>query len=264
MSKGRANRKLERLLCVLGKMAPAAVALSGGADSSLLAAAAFRAHKGSVAITVDDATLPRSELRDAEKIAKQIGIQHIVAKIGARPRAFLANNGRRCYYCKKQTFSLIRKEAARRGITNILDGTNTGDLSDFRPGMKAARELGVRFPLLEAGISKADVRELAKSLRLQVWDKPASACLASRIQRGMPITKGKLSRIEAAEDFLKRRFGVKLVRVRDHGDLARIQTGRSETHKLRENGGLAAASRRLKSLGYKFVCLDADGYVRGS
>ena len=264
MSKGRANGKLKPLLEVLSSMVPAAVALSGGTDSSLLAAAAFRAHKGSVAITVDDATLPRSELADAKKVARLIGIRHITIKIGARPKAFFANDARRCYYCKKQTFGRIREAATELGIKHVLDGTNADDIYDFRPGMRAAREEGVRFPLLEAGMGKSDVRKLAKSLSLPVWDKPASACLASRIQRGMPITKRKLSRIEAAEEFLKRKFGVRLVRVRDHGNLARIQFSRSEMRRLREDGGLAAASRRLKSLGYKFVCMDADGYVRGS
>ncbi|VVC71882.1 Asparagine synthase [uncultured archaeon] len=263
MAKKSVFGKLSRLLAVVGECGPAAVAFSGGVDSSLVAAAAAIASPGSVAFTVDSPSLPREELSSARRTARATGIRHVVVKAGRQPEKYYGNHADRCYHCKRHAFSLIIREAKRMGLSCVMDGSNADDAEDHEWGMKAARELSVRFPLVEAGIGKGEAREIARELKVPSWDKPASACLASRIASGEGITGKALQRVEEAEKFLKAKFGLKVVRVRVHGDLARVQVGKGEMGGFLGAERLRLVAERLKTLGFKHVCIDAEGYVRG-
>lgn len=255
--------KLRALERVMRECSPAAVAFSGGVDSSLVAAAAAGAGKGAVAFTVDAGSLPQGELLGARRVARKVGIRHVVLKAARLPAGYYENLGDRCYHCKKTVFSMVSREAEKRGLACVVDGSNADDLADHAWGMKAGRELGVRFPLVEAGIGKREARRLAKMLGVPAWDKPASACLASRIAVGERITGKRLARVDAAERFLRGRFGLRVVRVRSHGDLARVQAGKGELGRILGKGRLSIAAKKLKALGFKHVCVDAEGYVRG-
>lgn len=243
----------------------AVVALSGGVDSAVVALAAKKAlGKNALAITADYKTLAEEELATARRVAKETGIEHRVIEYDELENPeFVKNDGMRCYHCRTELGQHLVQEAKRAGIALIVDGTNADDLTDYRPGIRALRENGVRSPMVELGITKAEIRDIAKKSGLSVYDKPSNACLASRIPTGDRVTYERLQRIESAEIIVKSIFGARQVRVRDHGELARIEVGRDELQKMFDADKLALLDRKLKEVGFKFVSVDAAGYRTG-
>ena len=241
------------------------VAFSGGVDSALLCALAQDTLGGrALAVTGRSVTLAQSEYEDAIKVARQIGIRHrIVDTAEIQVESFGNNPPNRCYYCKNELYSLLRSIAGEEGLPHIIDGSNADDTGDHRPGMKAARELGVRSPLMEAGMGKAEIRDFSRRFGLPTWDKPAMACLSSRIPYGEKITPEKLSQVERAEAAL-RAIGFREIRVRHHGDVARIEIPRGEIPALFSNGQAEDVVRCVKEAGFVYVALDMEGFRSGS
>jgi uncharacterized protein len=241
------------------------VALSGGVDSSVVALAAKKAlRNNAIAITADYKTLAQEELATARQVAREIGIEHKVIEYDELENSeFVKNDSMRCYHCRTELGQHLVEEAKKVGITLIVDGTNVDDLADYRPGILALRENGVRSPMVELDITKSEIREIARRFGLSVYDKPSNACLASRIPTGSEVTYEKLQRIENAEIIVKTIFGVKQVRVRDHGELARIEVGKDELEKMFDVDKLASLDDKLKQLGFKFISVDAAGYKPG-
>jgi uncharacterized protein len=208
-------------------------------------------------------TYPAAELESATRTAREIGARHeVVTTDQLAIPAFVENDASRCFHCKTDLYRLMEGLRAARSTQWILDGTNMDDLGDDRPGIKAAREWQVRSPLVEAALTKADVRAAAQALGLSAWDKPAAACLSSRVPRGVPITVEKLRRVERAEAILQAE-GFRQVRVRDHGDIARIEIAPEEFARLGYPALRASISARLRETGFRFICVDLDGYRRG-
>lgn len=253
--------KLGEILRAYGS---AAVAFSGGVDSSYLCAAAVEElGDKALAVTIVSPMLPRSELDDAAKVAAMLGIRHILVNSPDIEDEVAANPKDRCYHCKKLEFGSILEAARSQGISVVLDGTNIDDEGDYRPGMRAITELQVQSPLRQAGLGKADIRELSRRRGLPTAEKPAFACLASRIPYGERIDAAKLARIEKAEDYL-RSLGLRQFRVRSHGDLARIEVAPEERSKLFDEAKLDAIAQTLGSFGFLYSSLDLAGYRRGS
>jgi len=242
------------------------VALSGGVDSSSVAAAAKIAlNDKALAVTADSPTLPPAELDDAKRVADAIGISHAVIRIDElEDPNFAKNPTNRCYYCKKGLSTHLKALAAERGVTTILDGTNADDLRGHRPGAVALGEAGVLSPLAQLGFTKAEVRQLARWLGLSIHDKPATACLSSRIAYGQEITLERLSRVGEAEAFIKSLTGARQVRVRDHGEIARIEVAPEERRLFFDEGTMERVAEKLRSLGFTYVTLDLLGYRTGS
>jgi uncharacterized protein len=258
--------KRSRLTALLKAMGRVLVAFSGGVDSTLLLKAAHDALGDDVlAVTAVSQLSSRQERRDAAEMARWIGTDHLVVESDdlADPM-FVANPRDKCYYCKKRRFAMLKAMAGEKGFAVVVDGTNTDDFGDYRPGLKAIAELNVRSPLSEAGLTKAEIRELSRRLALPTWDKPAFACLASRIPYGDEITAEKLSRIDDGEIFLRGLGFCQQVRVRHHGQLARLEVVPAAIGEFVD----AALRRRItdhfKQLGFQFVALDLDGYAMGS
>ena len=242
------------------------VALSGGVDSSLVAAVAKKAlGDRAIAVTEKSPTLPSEEFRAAKKVAEEIGIELVVVKANelANPN-FAKNPTNRCYYCKSELVSKLRQVAKERGIATIVDGTNASDLGAHRPGTRAMRKGGCRSPLAELGIGKEEIRELARHMRLSAADRPSMACLASRFPYGMKLTALDLRRVADAECFLRKRLGIRQLRVRDHSGVARIEVGREERKLFFREGVMDEVHAKLKSLGFSYVTLDLRGYRSGS
>ncbi|HEV8406063.1 MAG TPA: ATP-dependent sacrificial sulfur transferase LarE [Nitrososphaera sp.] len=241
------------------------VALSGGVDSSVVALAAKKAlRNNAIAITADYKTLAQEELATARHVAKEIGIEHKVIEYDELENSeFVKNDGMRCYHCRTELGQHLVEEAEKAGITLIVDGTNVDDLGDYRPGIRALRENGVRSPMVELDMTKSEIREIARRFGLSVYDKPSNACLASRIPTGSEVTYEKLQRIENAEIIVKTIFGVRQVRVRDHDELARIEVGKDELQKMFDVDKLASLDDKLKQIGFKFISVDAAGYKPG-
>ena len=238
------------------------IALSGGVDSAVVAMAAKKAlNKNAIAVTADYNTLSADELKSAKDIAQEIDIDHKIIKYNELDNAeFVRNDSMRCYHCRTQLATYLLREAELLEVKLIVDGTNTDDLMDYRPGIVALRENGVKSPLVELGINKLNVRNIAKSNNLTVFDKPSNSCLASRIPHGTPVTFEKLRRVEKAELFVKSIFNVRQVRVRDSQDMARIEVGRSEIKEMFDTDKLSIVDLKLKELGFKHVVLDLSGY----
>ena len=222
-------QKFESLKNEIGKLDDAIVAFSGGVDSVLVLKAAFDIlGEKVIAVTADSPSLPRRELEETKKIAKEIGAKHLVINTTETENTeYLKNPNNRCYFCKTELYSKLKKVSLQLGITNVLNGTNLDDLGDYRPGLQAASEHKVISPLKDASLTKSDVRELAKFLKLRSWDKPSSPCLSSRVPYWQEITLKKLKMIEDAENFLKD-FGIKELRVRHFGKTARIEVNENE------------------------------------
>jgi len=257
------DRVFERLISWFqNKNQKAIVALSGGVDSAVVALAAKRAlDKKAVAVTADYNTLSGDELKSARKIAKEIDIDHRIVKYNElENEEFVKNDILRCYHCRTELASYLLLEAKKMNVSLIVDGTNIDDLKDYRPGIKAMRENGVKSPLVELGIDKQNIRSIAKSNNLSVFDKPSNSCLASRIPHGIPVTFEKLKRIETAEILVKSIFNVRQVRVRDHQDTARIEVGREELKEMFDTDKLLVIDSKLKNLGFRYVALDLSGY----
>lgn len=258
--------KAEKLINYIRQLGTAAVGFSGGVDSSLLAAAAFEAlGDKAIAITAYSETLPEREKQEAQAIAKQIGIKHVLLNISElRSKDFVANTKDRCYYCKKERFSSMLSWAKKEGYTWMLDGSNADDTSDYRPGLKAVGEMEyVVSPLLEVGMTKADIRELSKAWNLPTWNKPSMACLSSRVSYGLPVTAARLKQIEQAEEYI-RSFCSGQIRVRHHNNLARIEVEPEHIATLAQPEAAAKINQFLKQLGFTYVTLDLSGYRTGS
>lgn len=257
--------KYNRLKEILGGMNRVLVAFSGGVDSTLLLKAAKDTLGENVlAVTAVSEIQTREEMEQAGSSAGELDVEHILIHTEEmKDSRFVSNPENRCYYCKKMIFNELIRIAKKRKIPFIADGSNADDMNDIRPGRKALEELGIRSPLAEAGLTKEDIRLLSRKLSLPTWDKPALACLASRIPFGTPITSEKLRRIEQAESFLRKK-GLRQVRVRDHGETARIEA-LPEDFPLFTNARFSGEIvNRLRSLGYIYVTLDLRGYLPGS
>jgi uncharacterized protein len=217
-----------------------------------------------LAVTATSETLPAHEEQDARRFAAAMGVEHLIVPISElEDDCFVSNTPDRCYYCKRVRYGHLLRLAGERGIKWVLDGANREDLGDYRPGMRAAKELGVRSPLQEAGLAKEEIRQLSLAYDLPTWDKPSYACLSSRVPYGSRITAEKLAQIDAAECFL-RNLGFRQVRVRHHGDVARIEVPADQMVTLMANGAVPRVVARLKELGFAYVALDLQGYRTGS
>ncbi len=258
--------KRDRLVELLRSYRSCAVAFSGGVDSAVVAKAAQLALADrAVAVTGVSASLAEGELEAARKLAEQIRIRHEVLTTEEFDDSnYLANPTNRCYFCKSELYSQIEPLAARLNLVTIVNGANSDDAGDWRPGMKAAGEREVRSPLLECGFSKADVRELAAHWKLAVWDKPASPCLSSRVAYGEEVTPERLRMIDRAEQLL-RQLGMRTIRVRFHrGELARLEVPVEAIPQLAAPETRERLARQLKELGFKYVTLDLEGFRSGS
>ena len=253
----------QQLLEILRGMDAIAVACSGGLDSSLLLAVAHRVIGERVlALTVMTPYMASWEIAEAKDLTARLGIRHQILTL-PMPDDIAHNPPDRCYRCKRTLFAELKKIAAAEGLTWLADGTNRDDLSDYRPGMCALRELSIRSPVLEAGLGKADLRRYARALNLPVWNKPAAACLLTRLPHDTPVQPEALRRIEAAERALLD-LGFGAVRVRCHGDLARIEVDRAEQVRLLDDEMAARVGEALTDCGFRYVTLDLQGYRMGS
>jgi uncharacterized protein len=258
--------KVDRLHRLLGETGGAVVAYSGGTDSTLVAAVAARAlGDRTVAVTAVSPSLAPGEAEEARRTAALLGIRHrLVHTREAEDPAYLANGTDRCYHCKTELYDVLATVAAQGDFPVVVSGANLDDLGDFRPGLRAASEHGVRHPLIEAEMSKQEVREAARELGVPTWDKPASACLSSRIQFGVTITVEALSKVGRAERVLKD-LGFRQCRVRVHGpDLVRVEVETRDVSHLAEPVVRDEVVTRLKALGWRYVTLDLEGFRSGS
>lgn len=256
--------KLVKLRQILGAMKKVVLAFSGGVDSTFLLKMALEVlGNGNVlAVTGQSPTYPAWEFAEAKELAHNLGARQLI--ITTEELAcddFAANPPERCYFCKQELFSRLQQIAAEEGADHILDGTNLDDLGDFRPGRKAAKELGIASPLLETGLTKEDIRFFSRQMGLATWDKPACACLSSRFPYGTRITPAKLTQVERGEDYL-RSLGFTQFRLRHHGEVVRIEIVQEEFPRLLNQANQVA--KELKAVGFTYVALDLEGYRTGS
>lgn len=256
--------KKNALIDSLARYPNMAIAFSGGVDSSLLLAVAHQVHGDRViAMTGRSPVHPSGEEEAAVSLAKHLGVRHIFFDTHELDDpAFVRNGKQRCYHCKLGLFRTMRQIARKEGFNTLAHGANLDDLNDFRPGFQASRELGIAAPLVDVGLSKSEIRELARQIGLPNWDRPAMACLASRIAYGIPIDAHLLGRIDQAEGVL-REMGIATCRVRHHGPIARIEVPPSRVAELLAPQRREAIVHRIQQLGYHHVTIDLEGYVSG-
>jgi uncharacterized protein len=255
--------KYERLLDYLKSLESCVVAFSGGLDSTfLLKSSAEVLQTRVLAITVAFPYTPRWELSEARTIARKLKVRHRIIEAPI-PQEMLHNPPRRCYVCKKNMVTLVTKEAEKEGIKNIVEGTTADDLDDYRPGMKALEEMEIKSPLLDCRFTKEDIRIVSKEIGLSSWDKPPYSCLLTRIPHGIEITRGELEKIEKSERYLMG-IGFKEIRVRSHGNIARIEFARSDRKRLFDEALMDTIAAELKKYGYTSVAMDLEGYKMGS
>ena len=260
------EEKTEKIKSLIREMDSTLVAFSGGVDSTLVLALAHEVMgERTLAVTAQSASVPNREMQASRQLAKEIGARHLVVRTEEMSNPeYRANPTNRCYHCKTELYSNLKRVAEQNDISTILNGINLDDLGDYRPGIESAREQGVRSPLVEAEFSKQDVRDLSRAMGLSIWNKPAMACLSSRIPYGQPVTAEKLSRVEQAEDLLLS-FGFKQVRVRHLGTKACIELDQNEIPRYQSDESIQrSVQEKLMDLGFSSVVLDLEGYRMGS
>jgi len=260
------ENKLAKLRDELTALEQVVIAYSGGVDSTFLLFQALQelGKENVLAVIAESPTYPQEEIAAAIILADKLGVECRQIKTEEfSDENFLRNSKERCYFCKKELFAKLKQLALEKGITHLADGSNFDDLRDFRPGSKAKLEFGVRSPLQEAGLTKAEIRELSRQSDLPTWDKPSLACLSSRIPYGTRITLETLAKIGWGEEYLKQK-GFKQVRVRHHGSIARIELEEEFIPLIMENGLMPEVTRYFEGLGYFYVTLDLKGYRTGS
>jgi uncharacterized protein len=263
--RGRLEEKQELLFSRLRALGRVIVAYSGGTDSAYLAWAATRTLGGNaLVVTADSASIPESHKRDAEALARQFGFHHeyIDTREFEKP-AYIANNPDRCFHCKDELFTRLEQVGRSRGFEHIVYGVNVDDLGDYRPGQNAARQHQVNAPLVDAGLRKSEIRELSRWAGLPTWDRPASACLSSRIPYGTPVTTETVKTVELGEEAIKA-LGFRQFRVRFHGELVRIEIARDEMERALTMEMAGRLSSIFKPLGFHYIALDLEGYRQGS
>jgi len=260
-----AEQKLDHLRDLLRSMGTVLVAYSGGVDSAfLLKVAVDTLGDAALAVTARSDSYPERELAEATELAAHMGARHVVVDtFEMQTESYVSNPSNRCYFCKTELWDTLGPIGRDRGISFMLDGFNADDVGDYRPGAVAAKEHGVRSPLLEAGLTKAEIRTLSRQMGLSTWDKPAMACLSSRVPYGERISREKLEQIDRAEELL-RELGFRQVRVRHHGDIARIELPPDDLPRFFAEGFAEPIARRLRDLGFKYVTADLQGYRSGS
>jgi uncharacterized protein len=266
MSQGaHLDQKLACLEAALRTLGRTLVAYSGGVDSAFLAHAAHRVlGDAAKAVIADSPSLARTQLSDAIAFANEHGIPlEIVSTAEMERPEYIRNDGARCFHCKDELFSIMEEIRSTQGFDTIAYGVNVDDQGDFRPGQVAAQSHKVAAPLLESGLTKAEIRELARAAGLRIWDKPASACLSSRVEYGREITREMLAVVEQGEDAL-RELGFRQFRVRHHGEMVRIEIAKDEMHRALSTEMTVEFTRIFKNLGFKFVTLDLEGFRSGS
>ena len=259
------DQKFAALQELFRELAPVAIAFSGGVDSTfLLKVAHDTVADRAVALTADSPVYPRSEIEEAADLARRIGARQIVIEMSQLEYPeFSSNPPERCYHCRRMLYGRLLEEAKQQGCRALVDGANADDAGDYRPGMRAAAEAGVRSPLLELGITKEMIRGMSKNLGLPTADKPSYACLASRIPYGTAISGSNLAMVEKAEEFLHT-VGFRQVRVRWHGSVARIEAPASQIEEICKPGVRARIVAELRKIGFRYVALDMQGYRTGS